>query len=256
MMKSPYLFDEFFASGMEESISPFLTPNSRAFGKNLSLKVSLSAAFLLALSFGFSFHAPPISYFFLSFVYFLVGVPALIAAISDIKNLEINIDILMTLAAFIAVLVGSGLEGALLLVLFELSHGMEHAVSRKAKSALHNLNHLAPKFAFLVDPNGNIYEKAIRDISVGDKVLVKNGEIVPLDGKVIEGSSSVNLVHLTGEALPVPKTLGDLVPAGRAQSRSGLDDRSQPYQFRFNPFPDHQAHYASPRSQTPPAKMA
>ena len=213
-MKTPYLFDEFFASGREESISPFLTKGSRKWGRHLSLKSATSAALFLALSFSLSFVNEPLSFLFLSLVYFLSGVPALIAAFNDLKNLEINIDVLMTLAAFLAVAIGSGLEGALLLVLFELSHGLEETVSKKAKSALHNLNDLAPKFAHIVDTDGTVFEQAVRDISVGMRLLIKQGEIVPLDGKVVEGISSVNLVHLTGESIPDPRTVGDAVPAG------------------------------------------
>jgi heavy metal translocating P-type ATPase len=213
-MNTPYRFDEFFASGLEESISPFLTPGSRPWGRNLSLKSSFCAASLLVLSFGFSFLTPTLSYLFLSFVYFLSGTPAAINAFEDLKNLEINIDVLMTLAAFVAVALGSGLEGALLLVLFELSHGLEDAVSKKTKSALHNLNNLAPKFAHLSAEDGTIFEKAVRDISLGERVLVRQGEIVPLDGIVVEGTSSVNLVHLTGESIPDLKKVGDVVPAG------------------------------------------
>src|SRR5690606_24017831 len=145
----------------EESISPFLTPASRKWGKNLPLKSAASAAILLTLAFSFSFVNQPLSYLFLSLVYFLSGIPALIASLNDLKNLEINIDVLMTVAAFIAVSIDSGLEGALLLVLFELSHGMEDAVSKKALSALHNLNHLAPKFAHVLDEEGVSYEKAV-----------------------------------------------------------------------------------------------
>lgn len=220
-MKTPYVFDEFFSSGREESISPFLTPSSRNWGRNLSLKSAASAALCLALAFAFSFVNQPLSYLLLSFVYFLSGIPALIASINDLKNLEINIDVLMTLAAFLAVTIDSGLEGGLLLVLFELSHGMEETVSHKAKSALHNLNHIAPKFAHMIE-NGNQYEKSVREIQVGEKVLVKHGEIVPLDGKVIEGTSSVNLVHLTGESLPVSKTVGDPVAAGARNLEAAL----------------------------------
>lgn len=130
-MKTPYLFDEFFASGFDESISPFLTPGSRIWGKNLSIKSAILASIFLALGFSFSFFSPPISYLFLSLVYFLVGIPALISAIQDLKNLEINIDVLMTFAAFVAILMGSAIEGALLLVLFSLSHAMEDSVSKK-----------------------------------------------------------------------------------------------------------------------------
>ena len=221
-MKTPYVFDEFFASGQEESISPFLTPRSRNWGKNLSLKSAASAAFLLALAFSFSFFNPPLSFLCLSLVYFFSGVPALIASLNDLKNLEINIDVLMTLAAFIAVIIGSGLEGALLLVLFELSHGMEETVSNKARSALHNLNNLAPKFAHVVAADGTLFEKSVREIEIGSKLLIKNGEIVPLDGKVVEGTSSVNLVHLTGESIPVPKTIDDPIPAGARNLESAL----------------------------------
>jgi heavy metal translocating P-type ATPase len=221
-MKSPYLFDEFFASDKEESVSPFLTPRSRNWGKNLSLKSAASASFFLILAFSFSFVNQPLSFLFLSLVYFLSGIPALIASLNDLKNLEINIDVLMTLAAFIAVSIGSGLEGALLLVLFELSHGMEETVSNKAKSALHNLNTLAPKFAHIVASDGTLFEKSVREIGIGTQVLIKNGEIVPLDGKVTEGTSSVNLVHLTGESVPVPKTVGDPVPAGARNLESAL----------------------------------
>jgi len=217
-----YLFDEFFASGAEESVSPFLTPQSRSWGENLSLKSAFGAACFLILAFGFSFTHPPLSNLFLSLVYFLAGVPALIAAFNDLKNLEINIDVLMTLAAFLAVLIGSGLEGALLLVLFELSHGMEDSVSRKARSALHNLNNLAPKFAHAIDRDGIVFEKAVREIQTGTHLLIKQGEIVPLDGTVIEGTSSVNLVHLTGESTPNLKIPGDLLPAGARNLESAL----------------------------------
>lgn len=221
-MNTPYLFDEFFASGQEESVSPFLTSNSRKWGRHLTLKSASCAAFFLALAFSFSFINQPASYLFLLLVYFLSGTPALIASINDLKNLEINIDVLMTVAAFVAVSIDSGLEGALLLVLFELSHGLEDMVTDKAKSALHNLNQIAPKFAHVIDEKGIPFEKSVKEIAVGMKVLVKNGEIVPLDGKVIEGSSSVNLVHLTGESIPDPKTVGDPIPAGARNLEAAL----------------------------------
>lgn len=220
--KTPYLFDEFFSSDRAETVSPFLTPDSRSWGKNLHLKSGILSSVLLAFAFAFSFISEPVSYIFLAAVYFLSGTPALINSIRDLLNLEINIEVLMTTAAFLAVLIDSGLEGALLLVLFELSHGMEHAVSDKARSALHNLNNIAPKFAHIIEAEGNSFEKSVREIQVGEKILIKNGEIVPLDGDVVEGTSSVNLVHLTGETLPIPKTLGDTVPAGARNLEAAL----------------------------------
>lgn len=221
-MREPYRFDEFFSSGQEETLSPFLTPSSLKWGKHLQLRSALSAAFFLLLAFVLSFTSWPLAYVCLGVVYFLVGVPALIASLNDLKNLEINIDVLMTSAAFLALAIDSGMEGALLLVLFELSHGMEDMVSTKAKSALNHLDEISPKFAELIDPDGISYEKSVREIQVGEKMLVKHGEIVPLDGKVVEGVSSVNLVHLTGESLPISKTVGDEVPAGAKNLEAAL----------------------------------
>jgi heavy metal translocating P-type ATPase len=210
----PYIFDEFFASGKEESISPFLTPSSRAWGKNLSLKTALLSAVLLFFAFITSFFVPPLSSLLLLLVYFLAGTPALLGSLEDIKNLEINIDVLMTLAALLSILIGSGMEGALLLVLFELSASMENMVSEKTKSALLSLNRLSPRFACVVTPDGTFYDKAVKEIPIGERLLIKAGEIVPLDGIVVEGSSFINLFHLSGESHPVPKKKGDEVQAG------------------------------------------
>ena len=127
---TPYVFDEFFASGKEESISPFLTSDSKKWGKNLSLKASILSATCLLLSFISHFFCVELSYLFLLLVYVISGTPALIGALEDILSLDVNIDVLMTLAALLSVLIGSGLEGALLLVLFEFSGAMEDAYQR------------------------------------------------------------------------------------------------------------------------------
>lgn len=211
---NPYFFDDFFASGKEESISPFLSQKSRHWGKNLSLRSSLVSSFLLLSAFVSSYFQPELSTLFLLGVFFLSGTPALLATIEDLKKLEINIDLLMTLSAFLSIFIGSQMEGALLLVLFELSGSMEEAIAHKTKNALINLKKISPKAAFILDEEGHIHEKSVHEIVIGQKIVIKAGEVVPLDGIVIEGSSFVNLVHLTGESRPVPKQKNDEVPAG------------------------------------------
>lgn len=214
--KKPQLFDEFFELGKQDNVSPFLTASSRLWGANLTLKAAFLAASFLCIAFVLSFfpQTVPLSHLLLIFVYFLAGIPALIESIEDLASFEINIDILMTLAAFSSVMIGSAMEGALLLVLFALSGSMEDAVTSKAKRAISSLHKLAPSKAFVIDDSGTLLEKSVKDIHVGTHILVKAGEIVPLDGKVIGGASSVNLVHLTGENMPVTKVIGDTVPAG------------------------------------------
>ncbi len=210
----PYAFDEFFASGKEETISPFLTPKSRLWGKHLPLKVALLSAAFLATSFTTSFFHPTLSSLSLLCVYFLSGTPALLGAMHDLKNLEINIDVLMTFAALLSVVIGSQIEGALLLVLFEFSGAMENMVAEKTKGTLAHLNQISPRFACVVGQDGTLYDRAVREIPVSTHLLIKAGEIVPLDGRVINGKSFVNLFHLTGESHPVPKEKGDEVAAG------------------------------------------
>ena len=213
-MTQPYIFDEFFASGREESVSPFLIPLSRKWGENLPLKSSLLAALLLLCALLLHFTNQDASNLCLASVYFLVGTPALLNAIEDIRNIDINIDVLMILAALLSVVIGSGLEGALLLVLFEFSGAMENMVTQKTKGALLSLRRLSPKMALIVEPDGTLVEKSVQDIQVGTPIRIKAGEVVPLDGVVIEGDSFVNLVHLTGESEPLAKRISDHVQAG------------------------------------------
>lgn len=215
-LQSPLIFEDYFELGKEEQASPFLYPKSRAWAANLTLKSSLFAAFLLALTFILSFYDStyPLSRFLLIGVYFFAGIPSLIESVEDLLALEINIDILMTLAAFSSVLIGSGMEGGLLLVLFAVSGSIEDSVTLKAKGSIRSLHKLSPSTVRVVESNGTIIEKSVKDITLGTPILVRSGDVVPLDGIVIEGVSSVNLVHLTGENFPITKKKGNEVAAG------------------------------------------
>lgn len=220
----PLLFEEYFELGREETASPFITAQSRAWGAHLTLKASLIAAVLLLIAFVLSFSQPliPLSHIALIGVYFLAGAPALIEALEDLATFEVNIDILMTLAAFSSVLIGSGMEGGLLLVLFATSGAMEDYVTDRAKSNISSLHKLSPTKACVVESDGVLLERSIREIPIGTQILVKSGQVVPLDGVVIAGASSVNLVHLTGENMPVSKKIGDEVAAGARNLEGSL----------------------------------
>lgn len=216
-IKRPQLFfDEFFELGQQETSSPFITPETRRWGAYLPLKTSIIATCCLIVSFLLSWFPTlmPLSYLALAMVYFLAGVPSLIESLEEIAAYEINIDMLMTLAAFSSVLIGSGMEGGLLLVLFSLSGSMEEFVTSKAKSSISSLHKLSPTKACVINSEGILLDRSIKDITIGTLILVKSGQIVPLDGIVMEGTSSVNLVHLTGENNPITKSKGDEVPAG------------------------------------------
>lgn len=211
-----YNFHEFIESGLNDAKSPFLTDRAQHVAQNLPLKLGLLASLLLVAAFTLSFYPSqePLSLLLYTFVYFITGTPALIKAAEDLAELEINIDTLMTLAAFGSAAMGSPFEGALLLVLFEMSRSIEESVTQKAKSTLSGLRQLAPEKAWVKTSTGHWRQKSIHDIRVGETILVKAGEVVPLDGTVTEGSSSVTLAHLTGESVPFSKTVNDTVSAG------------------------------------------
>lgn len=211
-----FIVRDFFEMGLEESASPFLTPLARRISRNFPLKTSIFAAILLLISYLLSLQPEYFAFssMLLASVFLIVGVPALINSIEDlVVNKDCNIDVLMTLAAFSAIFMGSGFEGALLLVLFALSGAIEDAVTLKAKNALLELHKIVPVKAFVLE-EGETRERAIQDVAIDAQVLVRSGEVVPLDGIVVDGASQVSLVHLTGESVPVRKVVGDEVPSG------------------------------------------
>ncbi len=219
---SPYALEQYFSSGYEESENPFITKDSRKWGKHVALMGSLFALIFLIISYTLKSISPPLSSLFLVFVYFLAGTPSLIRSLEDIFDWNINIQVLMTLAALLSVLIGAELEGGLLLVLFALSESLEETVTQKTKGALNALHKLAPTTAYIVASDGLVYPKSVREIELETLILVKAGEVVPLDGIVVAGTSYINLSHLTGESVPVSKKVGDEIPAGALNTDGSL----------------------------------
>lgn len=219
----PISFQRFFESSRDLAASPFLRPRSARYLSNLSLKVAIFSALLLA---GAAACAAadrwPLAYMLITAIYFATGTPALIESLADLAQLNFEIDILMTAAAFASAATGHALEGALLLVLFALSRAMETAVTARARSSLSNLRHLAPKKALVRATGENWVTRHVRDVCVGDVILIRAGEIVPLDGRVCHGTSSVAISHLTGESRQIPKSVGDLIDSGSQNGEGAL----------------------------------
>lgn len=221
---SPKIFTNFFESGMSEDHSPILSKNSRALSHNLSLKSAFLALFtyLSALIFYF-WGFLNTSNLCIVFTFFIAGTPALIKSLKDLQNKTVNIDILMTSAAFGSIFINGALEGALLLVLFAISESLGSMVASKAKSTLASLKSLAPTVAWVVQEDGTLKKTPVKQICVGDIIRTKSGEVVPLDGEIIQGASSINLAHLTGEKTPKSCGLGSIIPAGAHNLEGSFD---------------------------------
>jgi Cd2+/Zn2+-exporting ATPase len=139
---------------------------------------------------------------------------------------KIGIELLMTIAAIVATVMGQAAEGAMLVFLYSISEAAEGYTEEKTRSAVKALMDLAPKVA-LVRRNGREMEVPVEDVTVGDVFIVKPGQSVATDSEIIEGASSVNQAPVTGESVPVEKEPGDTVFAGsiNAQERKGQSQR-------------------------------
>ncbi|WP_435260108.1 heavy metal translocating P-type ATPase [Thioclava sp. FR2] len=139
------------------------------------------------------------------------GAGAIPPAISALKALfskgELDIDLLMVVAAVAAALVGAPVEGAVLLALFSISGALEHRAMGKARKAVEALMQLRPSVAELIDKNGT-RTVPVSDLKPGDQVILRPGARVPVDGLVREGEGSMDESTITGESMPVSKAPG------------------------------------------------
>lgn len=150
----------------------------------------------------------------------LTGFPALAETsvrVFQSRGRDVDVDVLMTLAAVVCVATGAVFEGALLTTLYAVSHAAEHSVAARACEALDALRDLAPSEALkLSSPEDSRTPQVVpvADVQVGDFLLVRTGEIVPCDGNVVSGTAFVSVQHLTGEPSPRSISAGQHTPAG------------------------------------------
>ncbi|MDQ0900745.1 cation-translocating P-type ATPase [Paenibacillus sp. V4I7] len=139
-----------------------------------------------------------------------------------VKSLSLDMNVLMTAAVLGASAIGEWLEGALVVWLFALGNVLQSKSIEKTRNSIRSLIDLAPPEAFV--KNGQeLVRKSVEEISVGDVIVVKPGDKIPLDGLIISGESSVNQAPITGESIPVDKHVGDGVYAGTINEHGSLE---------------------------------
>lgn len=142
---------------------------------------------------------------------------------------SIGIELLMTVAAVVATLLGAPAEGAMLAFLYSMSEAAEGYTEAKTRSAVRALMDLAPRVALvrrMVSGIESEVEIPIEDVVAGDTFIVKPGQAVATDGAVLVGASSVNQAPVTGESVPVDKGPGDAVFAGSINGEGALEVRA------------------------------
>lgn len=145
-------------------------------------------------------------------------------AIPSLFKGQFDTDVLMLAAAIGAAILGEWTEGAFLLFLFSLGHAGEHYALDRARNAVNALGQMMPKTAQL-KLGERIIESPVSSLSIGDLVIVRPGDRVPVDGDIVLGISSVDQSPITGESVPVHKAVGDVVFAGTINQDNALEVR-------------------------------
>ncbi|WP_305828703.1 heavy metal translocating P-type ATPase [Klebsiella pneumoniae] len=142
-----------------------------------------------------------------------------------LKNRNLNMNALMSIAVTGAMLIGHWPEAAMVMVLFALAEVIEAKSLDRARNAIRGLLDLTPEQATVQQADGTWREVGAKQITIGARVRVKPGERIALDGEVLEGRSAVNQAPITGESLPVEKSPGDSVFAGTINESGSFEYR-------------------------------
>src|SRR5438105_2185893 len=145
-------------------------------------------------------------------------------AITAARSRTLDINVLMVIAVAGALALGDWPEATTVVFLFAVAQWLEVRTMERARQAISALIDLAPREA-LVRRNGREERIPVESIALGDEVIVRPGEKVPLDGLVLTGHSDVNEAPLTGESRPIDKEPGDEVYAGTINGRGAMEVR-------------------------------
>lgn len=185
------------------------------------------SALLLAIGFGIDslwpdeFDLNPAPFFYGSCV--LIGFRRIFPkAFIALRSLRPDMNLLMVTAVTGAFLIGELFEGAMVSFLFSVSLMLETWSMDRARTAVEKLLSSAPSHVMVLDEEGDASPAPPDEVVVGSLFLVKPGEVIPLDGKIVEGISEINQAPVTGESIPVTKSKGDTVFAGTINSDGTL----------------------------------
>lgn len=172
------------------------------------------------ITFGDFGQLPMILVYALSIV--LGGFYAARAGFYALKSWTLDMNFLMTVAAVGAAVIGQWSEGATVVFLFAVGNWLQARTMERTRRSIRDLMNLTPKEA-LVRRHNQELKLSLPDIRVGDTIIVRPGERLPMDGVLTLGSSHVNQAPVTGESVPIYKQAGDTVYAGSLNEQGAFE---------------------------------
>lgn len=167
----------------------------------------------IALVLQYGFHYPLLAQIIVTIAGAIVAFTMFIGMVKTLRSGKYGVDLLAILAVVATLAVGEYWAAMVILVMLTGGDALEDYAAKKANTELKALLDNSPRFAHLVTPSAT-QDVPVNDVPVGSKIIVKPGELVPIDGTIIEGSGEFDESSLTGEARPVAKTVGDAVMSG------------------------------------------
>jgi Cd2+/Zn2+-exporting ATPase len=200
-----------------------LTQKIRAGDLNEEISCGLGLLFLIAgLIVEKTTGIGPATHTLYAAAYIFAGQKGVRSAIASLREGVLDVDVLMVLAALGAAIIGAPFEGALLLFLFSFSNVLQRHALERTQKAIESLLTLRPSEAS-VKRDGGTLKVAVEYLEIGETVIVRPGEQIPVDGVISEGRTNVDESSLTGESMPVSKSLGSTLFAGTINQSGGIE---------------------------------
>lgn len=205
---------------METTINKVDSNNSKQVNfnwlyENRELISAIFSAIIILFAWIFKANLAPWLWITLHIIAFVIGgyAQAKEGILDTIENRELNVELLMILAAIGSVAIGFWTEGAILIIIFALAGALETYTLNKSNKEISSLMTLQPEEALLIS-DGEERIVPVSELKVGDIIFVKASERIPADGLITKGATGIDESAITGESIPVSKTLNEEVLAG------------------------------------------
>lgn len=202
-------------SCIEEKQAKALKQEASFWERHGELIAALTSGLIILITWSLTGIIPHSLWVILHIVAFIIGgyAQAKEGITDTIEKKELNVELLMIIAAIGSALIGYWTEGAILIFIFALAGALETYTLNKSNKEIHSLMELQPEIARIVE-DGKERIVPVSELEVGDYIYVLASERIPADGKIVKGSTSVDESAITGESIPMTKGYGEEVFAG------------------------------------------